>query len=187
MKKKQNKILLGFTVVAIALSVSLSIPAAVQAGAETLHSWDTQIQAAKRFVVLVDFNNAAVLDKETGLVWEQSPDAGTFIWFRAQVHCYELEVGGRKGWRLPTIEQLASLVDSTQSNPALPSGHPFANVQSTAYWSATTLAGQNAGAWFVDFHLGNVSFGLGGVLGNKDDALHAWCVRGEQGYDGHPY
>ncbi len=42
------------------------------------------------------------------------------------------------GWRLPTIEELASLVDITQ-DPALAADNYFTNVQSSGYWSATTV------------------------------------------------
>ena len=45
-------------------------------------SWDQQLPASTRFVVLSNWidaahplGGAAVLDRETGLVWEQSPDA----------------------------------------------------------------------------------------------------------------
>src|SRR6266513_2461374 len=83
---------------------------------------------------------AAVRDNETGLVWEQSPSTRTFPWSRvdsqpnppAAVYCNELNVGNRKGWRLPTIQELASLVDQSQ-NPSLPAGHPFSNVQWDVY------------------------------------------------------
>src|SRR5438128_10641825 len=97
-------------------------------------SWDQQLDCTKthcpRFIVLSDWSGAAVLDLETGLVWEQSPSASPADWFGAQARCNSLTAGDRLGWRLPTLQELASLVDPTQSNPALPPGHPFSNVQS---------------------------------------------------------
>jgi hypothetical protein len=143
-------------------------------------SWDDQINKPSRFKVLKEFNDAAVLDKETGLVWDQSPDTTTRDWFTALIHCYLRTVGGRNGWRLPTIEELASLIDPNNpgGNPDLPPGHPFSNVQSSDYWSATTIASDASGAW-------NVGFGTGEVgTGGKADTLHVWCVRGGQGIDG---
>ncbi|PTL37069.1 hypothetical protein CLG94_00625 [Candidatus Methylomirabilis limnetica] len=131
--------------------------------------------------MLRDFKEAAVLDWETGLVWEQSPENSksnpTFVqnWHNAQASCNFRTVGGRKGWRLPTIQELASLVDPTQSSPALPRGHPFSNVHSSPYWSATTNTIDSSFAWDLDLDSGNV-FNLG-----KTAVIHVWCVRGGQG------
>jgi hypothetical protein len=97
-------------------------------------------------------------------------------------------VDGRKGWQLPMREQLASLVDKTgtgvdgNGDPVkLPDDHPFSDVQSGFYWSATTVAGNPAFAWGVDFNDGSVfSF-------NKGVDPHAWCVRGDQSFDGNTH
>ena len=110
-------------------------------------TWSQKLPAAQRFVIVLD--GAAVLDKETGLVWEKSPDPNLRPWDSAINYSYSKTVGGRKGWRLPTIEELASLIDATQSNPALPNGHPFLNVQSGRYWSSATYAGNTDQAWYV--------------------------------------
>ncbi|MFO0855715.1 MAG: DUF1566 domain-containing protein [Planctomycetia bacterium] len=119
-----------------------------------------------------------VLDKETGLVWEKSPDTTRRTWTNAIYYAYDKNVGGRKGWRLPTVEELASLVDPTRSNPALPSGHPFANVQSDYYWSSTTVVGGTSVAWNVHFYAGGVYYD------DKTNNYYVWCVRGGHGYDG---
>ena len=137
---------LYFSLIAIITFVGFAALALADPGT----TWDQQINGHGRFKVLNEFGGAAVLDKETGRVWEQSPSTVVFPWtgsatvLDAHSHCYQLEVGGRKGWRLPTIEELASLVDTSQvsptaTTPALPAGHPF-NVLPTPHWSSTTNA-----------------------------------------------
>ena len=138
-------------------------------------AWYQKLPASERFQLVLD--NAAVLDKETGLVWEASPDTTVRTWASAVYYAYNKNVGGRCGWRLPTIEELRSLVDPTQSNPALPSGHPFTNVQLYYYWSSTTDVGSASFAWFVDFYGGYVD------VGGKSDGYYVWCVRGGHGHD----
>jgi len=78
------------------------------------------------------------------------------------------------------VAELASLVDPANSNPALPTGHPFSNVQSANYWSATTNADNSAHAWSVDLNNGFVS-GLHKTF-NFTFGL-AWCVRGGMNAD----
>jgi hypothetical protein len=127
-----------------------------------------------RFEIVMD--GAGVLDKETGLVWEKSPSTSTFAWQSAGYHCFGLLTGGgRCGWRLPTFEELASLFDPTVY-PRLPSGHPFVNVQSGEYWSATIPTGFTDRAWVVGFY-----GGLPGFVGAMTNTDHVWCVRGGQG------
>lgn len=41
-------------------------------------------------------------------------------------------------WRLPTMEELCTLIDFSRRDPALPNGHMFLNVPSGYHWSATT-------------------------------------------------
>ena len=123
----------------------------------------------------------AVLDKETGLVWERAPSATPMDWRTAVSYCYTLEAGGRKGWRLPTVEQLASNVDPTRTSPALTKPTPYRNVRSAAYWTATTVDAIATDAWFVSFRDGLVDHAFKG-----DEAL-VWCVRGPQGYNAYGY
>ena len=120
----------------------------------------------------------AVLDKETGLVWEKSPDTNTRDGDAAWAYCVEKTVGSRKGWRLPTVEELASLVNPAASNPALPAGHPFTNVQNSVYWSSTVYPYD--GGWFaVWFDTGMVYPYIKTV-----NTIYTWCVRGGRGSDG---
>ncbi len=144
-------------------------------------SWYKILPASQRFKIVM--NGEAVLDLETGLVWERSPGTTTMNWYSAIHHCYNKVVGGRKGWRLPTVEELASLVDTTQSNLALPTGHPFLNVQSSFYWSATTYVNGISPNSTINARLVHFDNGYLGV-GVKSGSAYFWCVRGGHGYDG---
>lgn len=60
--------------------------------------WSKKINdGGKRFKVLHNFNNEAVLDNETGLVWEQAPVNEDRYWAEALAYCFNKEVGERKG------------------------------------------------------------------------------------------
>jgi len=59
-------------------------------------NWDTVLPAEQRFTVLPGFNNQAVRDNETGLVWERTPN-GTQAREDAIRTCWLRQVGGRAG------------------------------------------------------------------------------------------
>ena len=169
------------TLIALAFLAVLAPSAVLAAGAGAgFPTWDKQFTKG-RFTVLVQFGGTAVFDKETGLVWERSPDTGTDLdWLEAQDLCNMLSKGGRMGWRLPTLQEWTSLLEQTQPSPALPAGHPFSlspAQEDGLYWSATASAGSNGQAWLVNLNNGNVS------RHDKNDSGSAWCVRGGQGVD----
>jgi hypothetical protein len=149
-----------------------------------------------RFVVLTNWNSEAVLDRETGLVWERAPGAvldnsgqplGPATWGGAVELCRQFTVGGRMGWRLPTIEELYSLIDPETDEQGLPPGHPFLNVQLNVdpdhralYWSATR---PDPAAGFGSIPNTARIIGFRGTLGVDviTDRNFFWCVRGGSG------
>lgn len=151
-----------------------------------LPSWDQKLVCTApancpRFVVLSNWSSAAVLDRETGLVWEREPGVFPFelpqSWAATFSGCFQKSTGGRKGWRMPTMEELSSLVDP--STGTLPAGHPFINVQTglfQVYWSASRFPGAPQLAFVI-------GFAPGGVFGSADvtTANPYWCVRGPAG------
>ena len=140
---------------------------------ERSQNWDKKLPSASRFTILSTFGDAAVRDDETGLVWEKTLETTELSWADARAACADKDVGGRKGWRLPSISELASLVDpSMRTGSTLPLGHPFTNIQLDVYWSATTIAGNPNSAWVVFFDTGKVLYAF------KTITFHAWCVRG---------
>lgn len=150
-------------------------------------SWDKPLPAndpggacpnnSSRFTCVM--GGAAVQDNNTGLVWEQSPGTTVQTWRSARQSCADKSIRGQKGWRLPSIHELASLVDPNQTKPALPVGHPFTNVQSpdfnfppASYWSATSDADFPTFAWVMHLKDGF------GEINNKTLTNYVWCVRG---------
>lgn len=75
-------------------------------------------------------------------------------------------------WRLPNINELHSLVDPTESGPALPPG-PFTDVSTYVYWSSTTYRVLPSWAWYVLMNNGSV-----GDAPKDRDYYYVWPVRG---------
>lgn len=120
--------LLGFCAIAALLAAGAGSHAASSNGPYyATPSWDQKLDVANRFIVLLNWRSEAVLDRETGLVWERTPQTweeatlnGTVrnTWDSARMHCIEKSVGGRRGWRLPAISELASLMEPDLPPPS---------------------------------------------------------------------
>lgn len=120
----------------------------------------------------------AILDKQSGLIWSRN----TYFyreavpWDEAVNYCESVNIGGKKGWRLPTRDELISVLDTSQSAPALPDGHPFImsvdfQVHDPSYWTSTDYEGDNKSAWIIAINSGKA------MDSNKLFDIHVWPVR----------
>ncbi len=119
----------------------------------------------------------AVRDRLTELVWTRMADlsAGPIDWAGALARVQELNErihAGRTDWRLPTINELESLVDASRHAPALPAGHPFVDT-GEAYWSATTSSFEPD--WAMALYLDKGAVGVGQKGGAH---FRVWAVSG---------
>jgi len=73
-------------------------------------------------------------------------------------------------WRLPTINELESLVDCDRHTPALPGGHPFENVRDV-YWSSTSSFYEPDWAWTLYLNKGATGVGF-----KREKGFHLWPV-----------
>ena len=141
-----------------------------QDGNHTLR-WDMNHPSASRFVKLAAFNNEAVLDKNTGLVWEQAPDFTERGWNEARIHCAQRTVGGTRGWRLPSIIELKSIEDPSLPAPFVPTTI-FSIVPAFFLHSASSDANDPSRVLDVKIPNGAVATSV------KDNPGGSWCVRG---------
>ena len=121
-----------------------------------------------RFTLVL--GGVAVKDNQTGLIWEQEPDREHDVWSRSVARCAAKEVGGQKGWRAPSVDELKTLIDTSQHDPALPAGHPFSNIKSEIYWTATPDPKDDIVAWQVSFFSGEP------VTDQKSGTRRLWCL-----------
>jgi hypothetical protein len=97
---------------------------------------------------------------------------GGSMYMDAVQKCDEYPVyglGGYHDWRLPSMPELKSLIDKSQSDPALPPGNPFINVQLYYYW--TTMVSEPGYHYVVYMDNGGVGFAY------DWDELYVWPVR----------
>lgn len=104
----------------------------------------------------------AVFDKQTGLTWARNANIfeKAVPYEEAVKLCQNVEIGGEKGWRLPTRDELIILLDTSHGSPALPEGHPFTNVLvnlgNCDYWTCSECEGDSKSAWMVHMPSGKV-------------------------------
>ncbi len=133
--------------------------------------------ASDRFDCVLE-GDSAVLDRETGIVWERTPSENTLDWDTAFTACRDRNVGGRRGWRAPTVAELQSLLDETTAD-GLPVDHPFVYAgPNVTFWSSARDTASPAGRSL------RVSIDDGTAVNDLNETAHrVWCVRGPGGVD----
>ena len=118
-------------------------------------------------------NDSIVSDPKTGLEW--SPTLGERVnWKTAKKVAEAYRGGGHDDWRLPTIEELITLIDFSRFNPAA-NTDLFPDMKSSWYWSSTLDASSPGDfAWCVGFSYGYVNGS------SQYDAAFVRAVRGSR-------
>jgi len=111
-----------------------------------------------------------VTDYATGLRWQDNTEVRrvTKTWEDAKKYCSELKLNA-VGWRLPTIQELQTIVIYGIYNPSIDT-KVFLNYYGSSFWSNTIGVGGNY-AWRVNFNDGDTDFRT------ISDILHIRCVR----------
>ncbi len=119
-------------------------------------------------------NGEVVVDTKLNLMWQDNSEVKTVKkkWKEAKKYCQNLSLAGFSDWRLPSYDELLSVVDYDRYDTAImPS---FKNVTSSGYWSSSVARFSSKEAWNVLFRNGYAGYGP------KSYLYYVRCVRGRQ-------
>jgi hypothetical protein len=123
-----------------------------------------------------------VTDNYTGLTWQRDGNAsGLLSWDAAVTYCTNLTLGGQK-WRLPSIRELATLVDEALVAPSInrtmfPNTH-YGSRSNNWYWASHRARNSTTASWGLNFDDGftGANSGASGAW-NYWTQAYAKCVR----------
>ena len=118
------------------------------------------------FTVSVVNGDEIVTDAATGLVWQKGDVSGK-RWREALEYCENLTYAGYSDWRLPNINELASLANYDKYTPA----SDFPGISQENYWSSTTDIPMIVSALNIFFHTAELNYA------SKDTFYYVKCVR----------
>lgn len=90
----------------------------------------------------------------------------------AASYCSELAYASHSDWRLPSIEELKTIIDYGKNSTSI--NDIFLSKNSASYWSFTTNADFNEAAWSINFDDGYTTFD------SKAGDFYVRCVRGAE-------
>lgn len=127
-----------------------------------------------------DNGDGTVTDVTTGLMWQQTSSVNSMTWQDGLAYAENLELGGSTenpydDWRVPTREELRSLLDYEFYGPAVDINRFEGS--GLSYWSSTSLTefplNPPRSAWGINFHTGFSS--------KQDKSLNSKYIRAVRG------
>ena len=112
-----------------------------------------------------DNGDGTITDNEQKVVWVKDPQAlggvfsKTMMYAEAEKACKELSLAGKTDWRVPTVQELRSIVDYNRYDPAWDI-NVFAGKHDNWYWTSTPCAWDKDAAWCVTSRYGGVGDGI---------------------------
>jgi serine/threonine-protein kinase len=117
--------------------------------------WRPKCHIANDFVMTQE---NLIQDRETGLIWQQSGSPYPLTWYDAKTLIGQLNAachGGRNDWRLPTVDELTTLLTESPHAQDLCIQPVF---DTTQKWLWSSDRRSYTAAWYVSLDLGFVSW-----------------------------
>lgn len=107
---------------------------------------------------LADNCDGTITDHTTGLQWQRGSSPSYCRWYDAQAyidHLNDITFAGYHDWRLPTVEEFASLMRRKPNSEGLYIDPLFSNRM--WFWCCDALGGHDSGfVWTANFHYGTI-------------------------------
>ncbi len=97
-------------------------------------------------------NGQVVYDRNSGLMWQQSGSDNFMTYENAKAWVEQLNFAGYSDWRLPTLEEAMSLMESKKNSDGLYIDSKFDKTQQWI-WTSDLVKGESW-AWVVGFNFG---------------------------------
>jgi hypothetical protein len=123
-----------------------------------------------RFVNNMD---GTITDTLTGLMWQKDDFQNPMTWEEAITQFNDLLLAEHTDWRLPTREELRSIVDYSKITPSI-FVNEFPNTILGNYWTSTAHPFQENHVWCIHFYNGNDNYQ------SRNNQYFSRAVRGGQ-------
>jgi hypothetical protein len=170
-----KRMIVGFLVTLFFILLTVYIPNAMSGDQVSLRSQAKQLSDKDVIVVLkkynffdrtknkngaftndfVDNGDGTVTDRATGLMWQKDGSSEGMTWADSKEYVNKLnseQFGSYSDWRLPTIEELASLMKSSRAGNLYID--PIFSEKQQYCWSADTFGPEMA--WYTSFKAGMI-------------------------------
>ena len=133
--------------------------------------------------ITVDSSNPdepLVINRNTGLMWQQNITKESYTWENAMSHCEELTYAGYDDWRLPSVQELMSIIVSGKYredyNMTFFNFFPeyAEHYNNFMFWTSNIAVYAYSYAWYLNFYRSDIR-----AYSRTDNHL-AICVRGEK-------
>ncbi len=139
----------------------------------------------QNFVIETVSDRTFVKDLNTGLIWTRTPalnltQAAQKTWGNAASYCNALNLADRNDWRLPSPQELLTIIDISKYDPALDteyfSGLSELPTSTTPglFWTSKTYQGNTGSAFALYVSTGHLQ------SWDKNDKNYVICVSGDE-------
>ncbi|MBT3881963.1 MAG: DUF1566 domain-containing protein [Campylobacteraceae bacterium] len=120
----------------------------------------------------INKSKSIIQDNQTSFLWQDTKEVKTIKrdFTEAVSYCKDLELDGIKGWELPNLKQLFTIVNTKKYNPAI--YEEFKNINPDTYWTSKLFSrGASNDAYTITFKTGSL------YRRNMNDKFFVRCIK----------